>query len=124
MDTRPLTHEELLTLARKVQAAAHDNDSQRLASARVRLAGALTTHLEAEQEALARVPVPQRQALARGQDRLLDLLSELAKPIRAEPRRTHSHIADDLLHALGLQAADERRYMRTAVATRAGPWGT
>jgi hypothetical protein len=121
MDTRPLNHEELLTLARKVQAAAHDNDSRRLAYAHVRLARALTTHLEAEHAALARVPEPQREALARGQHRLVHLLSELAKPIRAEPRRNRSHIADDLLHALGLQAADERRYMRTAVATKTGP---
>jgi hypothetical protein len=121
MDTRPRTHEELLTLARKVRAAAHDNDSHRLAYARVRLAGALTAHLEAEREALARVPEPRREVLARGQRQLVHLLKELAKPIRAEPRRNHSHIADDLLHALGRQADDEHRYMRTAVATKTGP---
>jgi hypothetical protein len=124
VDTRPLTHDELLTLARKVQAAAHDNDAHRLAYARVRLAGALTTHLEAEHEALERVPEPQRELLARGRHRLVHLLSELAKPTRAEQRRDHSDIADDLLHALGLQAADEHRSMRTAVATKTDPRGT
>lgn len=113
MDTRILTHEELLTLARKVQAAAHDDDSHRLTHARVHLAGALTTHLEAEHEALARVPEPHREALARGRHRLMHLLTELATPIRTEPRRDHSHIADDLLHALENQAADEHRHMRT-----------
>ena len=112
MDTRTLTHEELLTLARKVQAAAHDDDSHRLTYARVRLAGALTAHLEAEHEALARVPEPQREVLARGRQRLVHLLTELATPGRGEPRRDRSHIADDLLHALGLQAADEHRSMR------------
>ena len=112
MDTRTLTHEELLTLARKVQAAAHDDDTHRLTYARVRLAGALTAHLEAEHEALARVPEPQREVLARGRQRLVHLLTELATPGRGEPRRDRSHIADDLLHALGLQAADEHRSMR------------
>jgi len=121
MDTRTFTHEELLTLARKVQAAARDHDVHRLARARLRLAGALTTHLEGEHETLARVPQPQRDVLARGQQRLMDLLSELATPIRTEPRRDHAHIADDLLHTLGLQAADEHRYMRTA-SRQPRPW--
>ena len=49
---RPLTHEQLLTLARKVQAAAHDGELVRLEFSRLRLVEELAAHFEAEHEAL------------------------------------------------------------------------
>jgi hypothetical protein len=51
------THEELLTLARKVQAAASDGDSDRLERASVKLYDALLAHVGAERPDLV-----QRQA--------------------------------------------------------------
>jgi hypothetical protein len=118
MDTAPLTHEQLLTLARKVQAAAHDNDPERLESSRLRLFEALTAHLDAEHDALSRLPEPQRDVVARGQRRLVDLLGTLAQPAQGQPLRTWSRVADELLDSLGLQAGDERRSLRADIAVK------
>jgi hypothetical protein len=112
MDTPPLTHEQLLTLARKVQAAAHDADPERLEFSRLHLVEALTAHLDAEHEALSRLPEPQREVLARGQRGLVDLLGRLAQPAQGQPLPNWSHVADELLDYLGLQAGDERRSLR------------
>lgn len=112
MDSPPLMHEQLLTLARKVQAAAHDADSERLEVARLRLVEALTAHLEEERDALARLPEPRREELARGQRQLMDLLQRLAQSAPGEPHPECSHVADELLICLGLQAGDERRSLR------------
>ena len=109
---RPLTHEQLLTLARKVQAAAHDGELVRLEFSRLRLVEELAAHFEAEHEALSRLPEPQGAVLAQGQRRLVDLLGRLARPAKGQPLPHWSHAADELLDCLGRQAGDEHRFLR------------
>lgn len=74
---RVLGHEELLTLSRKVAAAASDGDQSRVAVGARRLADALNEHLDAERHALLTAPVAQRPALRAGQDRLRELLDDI-----------------------------------------------
>jgi hypothetical protein len=100
-----------MTLARKVQAAAHDADSVRLELSRRRLVEELAAHMEAEHDALSRLPAPQREALAQGQRRLMELLGGLAQP--GQPLPHCSRLADELLEHLGLQAGDEHRSFRS-----------
>ena len=103
-----------MTLARKVQAAAHDGDPVRLEFSRLRLVEELKAHLATEHELLSRLPEPQRAVLAQGQRRLMDLLGGLAQPTRGQPRPDSSQVADELLDCLGLQAGDEHRCLHPA----------
>ncbi len=103
------THEELLTLARKLRAAAQDGDPDRVENASLKLYDALLAHLSAEQPDLGRLAPPELRVLTRGQQRLLDELAEVAA-------RAHMHgpcrcavRAEDVVARLFLQAADERR---------------
>lgn len=114
MDTSTLTHEQLLTLARKVHSAAHDADPHRLDFSRRRLADALTAHLEAEYDALVSLSAPRREALLRGQQQLAALLDQLAPSDERSLAAGQSAVADQLLNLLLHQSGAERRALQQA----------
>ena len=64
---QPLSNEDLLTLARKVEAAAHDRDPDRLLGAAQGLLDALVEHLNVERSELVRLRSAGKQRLRRGQ---------------------------------------------------------
>lgn len=103
------THDELLTLARKVEAAASDRDRDRLEVASSKLYGALLEHLGTERVDLLRLPPPQMRRLAPGQRRVLNELAELVSQAHAPGPCRCADRAADLAARLYLQAADEHR---------------
>lgn len=109
-DTPLLTHEQLLTLARKVQAAAHDQDQHRDA-AHLRLLDALHTHLDAEHDALRCLSQDKERVLARGQRRLMAFLAKISPRAQRQSPCSCAQIADELLACLALQASDERHLL-------------
>lgn len=105
----PLGHEALLTLARKVRAAAADSDPERLPAAR-RFSVSLDRHLQAEAGRLNRMVPAEARLLKRGQDRIRALAADLvddAGPGRPVPRRGVRARAEELVALLSLQARDE-----------------
>ncbi len=108
------THDELLTLARKVQAAAADRDADRLEAASLKLYDALLAHLGAERPDLLRLPPPEIRMLSRGQRRVLDELAELAARSHMPGPCQCATRAADVLARLSLQASDERRALATS----------
>lgn len=102
------THDELLTLARKLHAAATDGARDRVEAASLKLYDALVAHLGAEQPDLRRLPPPELRLLARGQRRLVDELAELAARAHMGGPCHCTTGAEELLARLSLQAADER----------------
>lgn len=103
------THDDLLTLARKVETAAADRDSDRLESATRTLHEALIEHLGAERVDLDRLPPPQTRLLTGGQRRLLDELAEVAAQAHTPGPCRCAGRAADLEARLYLQAGDEHR---------------
>ncbi len=105
-----LPHEALLTLARKVHAAADDDDPQRLEQAALHLFDALATHVRDEDVTMGALSPALVRILGRGQERLLSLAAELAAEAAAgctstsELCRTRT---EELLALLVLQARDE-----------------
>ena len=106
--TTARSHEELLTLARKLRAAAADGDPDRVEAASLKLYDALLAHLDAEQPELRRLPPPELRVLARGQRRLLDELAELAARAHMTGPCHCASRAAGLNARLSLQATDER----------------
>jgi len=102
--------EALLTLARKVHAAADDDDPQRLEQAALHLFDALATHVRDEDVTMGALSPALVRILGRGQERLLSLAAELAAEAAAgctstsELCRTRT---EELLALLVLQARDE-----------------
>jgi hypothetical protein len=110
----PLGHEELLTLARKTVAAAHDGDRERLESAALRLFDALMDHVDAERVELLRLPPGDGRLIARGQERVVNLLADLAFSVTAGGACQCEALAEQLLAHLALQADDERVELDTS----------
>lgn len=105
---RSLSHEDLLTLARKTEIAAREGDRSRLGAAALGLREALLVHLDAERPALLQLPVRQSGMLLGGQQRLVDLLGELGAAGTDEPSRC-GDVAQLLVAKLTMQADAERR---------------
>lgn len=110
---RPLGHEPLLTLARKLQAAVTDRDPTRLEEAARRFSIALDHHLRAEARQLNRMVPAQARILKRGQDRI----SALALSLVDEARRGSPALSGDgrarageLVALLSVQARDEHHH--------------
>ncbi len=106
-----LGHEALLTLARKVDAAASDNDADRLRGAAKHLLGALRTHVRAEANDMNQLPTASARSLRHGQQRLLDLVVEIvaeADDRCSLPTGRCRLRTQELLAYLTLQARDER----------------
>jgi hypothetical protein len=106
--TSPLCHEALLTLARKLEAAASDGDRDRVAHAARRLLDALVDHIRAEQPEMVELSARERAELVRGQQRLVDHLGELVVDARHDDPRGGA-LASQLVAELTVQADDERR---------------
>ena len=106
--TQIRSHDELLTLARKVEAAAADADRDRLEAASLRLYGALLDHVDNERPDLQRLPPTETRLLTRGQQRVLDEIAELAARSHTPGPCQCAARAADVLARLYLQAADER----------------
>lgn len=102
-------HNRLLTLARKAEAAADDGDPERLENAALTLFEALIGHVDRERSDLAQLAPGQRRLLVRGQQRVVDLLVDLAVEAQVPgPCRCHD-LTRELSARLSLQAEDERR---------------
>lgn len=106
----PLSHEALLTLARKVRAAAADTDPERLSQAARRFSIALDRHLQAEAGPLNRMAPAEARLLKKGQERICGLAAALIEeagrgcPV---PHRDCRSRAEELVALLSLQSEDE-----------------
>lgn len=109
---RILDHEELLTLARKTAAAAHDRDSIRVEASSLRLFEAFVAHVEAERGVLLDLPPGDARVLLRGQQRVVEQLVELAIEAELGGACRCETMADDLVARLRLQHEDERHRLR------------
>ena len=107
--TSPLCHEALLTLARKLEAAASDQDRDRVETAARRLLDALIDHIRAEQAAMAVLSPEASREIATGQHRLIDDLLELAVDVHDEDLWRCDGLSQQLIAELTVQAEDERR---------------
>jgi hemerythrin-like domain-containing protein len=104
----PLAHDALLTLTHKAEAAARDGNRDRVESAALHLFETLVAHVDAERQALTRLPPGEHRLLARGQQRIIDLVVDLAtEAASTEPCHCHDTV-DRLLGFLTMQADDER----------------
>lgn len=104
----PLDHDALLTLARKTEAAAHDGDRDRLETAALHLFEALLDHVGAERLDLLHLSPGKDRLLLRGQQRVIDLLVELAVAAQSPGPCDCDNLARQLSAQLSLQADDER----------------
>ncbi|MEO6987338.1 MAG: hypothetical protein ABI239_01675 [Aquihabitans sp.] len=102
-------HSQLLTLARKAEAAASDGDPERLENTALTLFEALIAHVDQERSDLAQLAPAQRRLLVRGQQRVVDLLVELAIEAQAPGPCQCTRLSRELSARLSLQADDERR---------------
>lgn len=102
-------HNQLLTLARKAEAAATDGDPERLESAALTMLEALIAHVDLERSELARLAPAQRRLLIRGQQRVVDLLVDLAIEAQEPGPCQCNQLTRELSARLSLQAEDERR---------------
>lgn len=111
MDQDPiLDHDALLTLARKTEGAARDHDPDRIETHALHLFQALVEHLLAERSALLQVAPAQARLLERGQQRVVDLVVELAATAASDPDECDcDQVAANLLAELTLQVGDERQ---------------
>lgn len=107
--TSPLGHEALLTLARKLEAAASDQDRDRVEAAARRLLDALTDHVRAERSAVEALSPDASRQVATGQEHLIDDLLELAVDAHDEDLWRCDGLAQQLIAELAAQAEDERR---------------
>jgi hypothetical protein len=106
--TPTLGHDELLTLARKVQAAAVDGNCDRLVASTSRLYEALVEHIDAEHLELLRLPAGDSRLLSRGQQRIVDELVQLLAEAHTAGCWHCAASAAQLMAELYLQVDHER----------------
>lgn len=110
-----LDHDELLTLVYKTRAAAQDHDRDRLETRALQLFQALADHVAAERPDLLQVAPGDARLMARGQQRVIDDLIELAATAAGDADSCCcEQLADRLLADLTLEADDERRHLSHA----------
>lgn len=102
------SHEELLTLARKVEAAATDHDRGRVEASSLRLFEALVDHIGVERSEFLRIPPGESRLLARGQQRVINRLIDVALAAQSPGPCRCADGAAGLVAELAVQAADER----------------
>lgn len=110
-----LGHEGVLTLARKVQAAAQDADADRLADATGRFAEGLACHVLAETPAFVALAPPEARIIEPGSARLVALTEALlddAERGGTQVSPTSAQRADEIVALLTLQIDDERKVER------------
>ena len=111
-----LDHEALLTMARKVRAAAEDRDWARYHDEVARLERELQLHLASEAHDLTRLPEPERHRLEVGQEELLGLVEELAALEAEVPGTSLAIPTSRFVAALAYQREQERRALTTIAA--------
>jgi hypothetical protein len=107
----PFDHNGLLTLARKVHAAAGDADSARLTEELGAFVHALAHHLDREVPTLTRLPPADARLIRRGQARVSAAAGALLRDAEggcAGPGRRCAARAGELLALLAIQTLDER----------------
>ena len=114
--TPPLSHEALLTLARKTEAAARDGDRDRLEASALHLFEALVDHLGAERPTLSELSPGENRLLQRGQQRVIDMLVDLAVVAQTPGPCRCQALAEQLLALLTLQAEDEHHSLALATS--------
>lgn len=117
--TLVLGHEALMTLARKVCAAAADADLEHLKVTAREFEGALVDHFQDEIVSMHGIPPADERILRRGQERLWSAVTELlwdADHGCPHPGGYCSSLAEVMLALLMLQAHDESRALRNRVA--------
>ena len=108
------THDHLLTLANKVRAAVEDRDLQRRRPAAWRFFEGLVEHLDEETAVLLGAAPADSRILRRGQWRIVGTASGLLRNAEGPAEDCDCRTLVDLLIAeLSLQAADERRCLRS-----------
>lgn len=107
-------HEALLTMARRVRAAAQDRDWERFSAEARRFRAVLEAHIESEAHDLSRLPDPERHRLEVGQDELLGLAAGLVGLPGELPGTSLSVPASRLVASLAYQREQERRALANA----------
>lgn len=102
-------HEALLTMARRVRAAAEDREWARYHEEVARLERELQLHLASEAHDLTRVSQPERRQLEVGQEELLGMVGDLAALEAEVPGTSLAIPTTRLLAALAYQREQERR---------------
>lgn len=104
-----LSHDDLLTLARKVEAAAADGDRERVLYTAAHMFDHLREHIAAERANLHRLAPRDERLLGHGQRRVADVALELAIAAETAPEECRCEtLALELLALLEEQADDER----------------
>ncbi|MGH9080645.1 MAG: hypothetical protein ACRDYE_11345 [Acidimicrobiales bacterium] len=106
-----LRHEALLTLVRKIQAAADDGDAPRLEQTAELLLDVLTTHIGDEAGAMTKLSPSEARILRRGKLRLLAQANQLIRAAAdgcSESSGRCVDLTEEMLALLTLQARDER----------------
>lgn len=106
-----IEHEDLLTLARKSEAAARDGDPDRVETASLRLLEAFLVHVGAERRDLLRLAPGDARMVIRGQQRVVDAVVDLAISAGSDEACDCARVSEDLIARLTLQAEDERHHL-------------
>jgi len=105
-------HDQLLAHAHSTLAAAHAHDAARLEAEALRLFEVLNEHVGAERMDLRHVAPGDARLLERGQQRIVDLVVELAALAAGNPDDCRCDgFADRLVAQMILQADAERRHL-------------
>lgn len=106
-----IDHEDLLTLARKSEAAASDGDPDRVEAASLRLLEAFVIHVGAERRELLQLAPGDARLMRRGQQRVIDAVIDLVIASSSDGPCECAHESHDLIARLTLQAEDEREHL-------------
>lgn len=115
-----LSHEQLLALARSVQAAAIADDLTELSRSVQRLRRGLRHHVEVERARAANLASPLRAVVFGGQDRLMRLVDALCSDVDGDRECACVRRAAELVVALTRQATLEAAALLRPVATPEG----
>ncbi|MDA8357808.1 MAG: hypothetical protein M0Z95_16310 [Actinomycetota bacterium] len=120
-----LEHDGLLTLARRVHAAARDADTVRLIEDLGAFVHALAHHLDREVSTLTRLSPADARLVRRGQARVSAAARELLRDADGGctgPGRRCAARAEELLALLTIQTLDERALHGAASGTPSPRW--
>lgn len=115
---REITHDDLLALARALQAAAIADDAAQLAVAVSSLQAGLRRHLASEQADRDHLPPALRAVVLGGQDRLLRIVDTISGHAELDHECACVRLGAELVVALQRQAALEAATQVHPAATR------
>jgi hypothetical protein len=103
-----LDHEQLLTLVRMADAAAEDDDHERLRDTVLELFDSLVDHVNAGRATVLTLPLVDARILLAGQQHVLHTLVDLAVCAAGDDTRRCRHLTQRLLAQLTVHADGER----------------